>query len=72
MSGDTERSRSVLFTSKNLLFVSKNRKYRCAVIFRFDEVRMLLKIVIRIMFHNEPTVFFQQIIFPLQIIKLSD
>lgn len=45
-----------------LSFICKNSKDSSAVVFELEEVRMLFEVMVRVMFHNEPAIVFQQFV----------
>lgn len=45
-----------------LSFICKNSKDGSAVVFELEEVGMLLEVMVRVMFHNEPAIVFQQFV----------
>ena len=45
-----------------LSFICKNSKDGSAVVFELKEVRMLLEVMVRVVFHNEPAIVFQQFV----------
>ena len=45
-----------------LSFICKNSKDGSAVVFELKEVGMLLEIMVRVVFHNEPAIVFQQFV----------
>ncbi len=45
-----------------LSFICKNSKDGSAVVFELEEVGMLFEVMVRVMFHNEPAIVFQQFV----------